>query len=298
MKLKKKIKYYFEYFLLIVLSKIFRSLPLKADLIIAKYLGKIFFIVNKKHKERAMINLKNSFPNKNERELLNICKKMYENLVKVYMEFLYIDKLSTSYIKRKIRFVGEENLINALKKNKGIIIVTGHLDNWELLGTALVKNGYPLVALYHPMRNPYSDKFFYKLRKRTGMELVSMNEYLKPSLKALNENKLLGLIADQDAGSDGVFVKFFNQWASTPKGPAVFAIKKRAPVIFLAMIREKDDSHTLYISKELPVKISGNLKEDIYYNTRLWSDELEKWVRKYPEQWFWVHRKWHTKKKD
>ncbi len=296
-KIKKKIKHFFEYILLVVLSSFVRLFPLKTSLKSAEFLGNLFYKLNEKHKLRALENLKYAFPEKSDSELDLIIRRMYVNMVKVYLEFMNLDRINDSYLNEKITIIGKENLDNALKKGRGIVAVTGHLDNWELLGTILVKSGYKLAALYHPMRNPWSDRFFYKLRAKTGMELISMYEYLKPSLSALNENKILGLISDQDAGGDGVFVKFFNRYASTSKGPAVFAVKKKSPMLFFNLIRGENDTHTLYISEELPVKITGDLQNDIYYNTKLWSDMLEKWVRKYPEQWFWVHRRWQTKYK-
>ena len=113
----------------------------------------------------------------------------------------------------------------------------------------------------------------------------------------LHQNHILALIADQDVGGAGIFIDFFNRPASTAKGPAFFAIKTEAPALFFTLIRDEKDCHTLYISKPFKIKKTGNMVKDVYYNTKLWSDELEKWIRKYPEQWFWVHRKWHTKPK-
>jgi len=229
-------------------------------------------------------------------ELLYILREVYINLCKVYIEFLYLPLLRKSYFKKNVSVKGVENLDKALKKKKGIIAVTGHIDNWELLGAIMIQTGYPLDALYHPMRNPYSDRFINRIREKAGIGLIDMNRALRPCLKALKKNHLLGLIADQDAGRDGVFVDFFKRPASTAIGPAFFSIKTRAPMLLFTLIREKDDTHTLHISKELKVRVTGNTEKDIYYNTKLWSDEFEKWVRKYPAQWFWVHRKWHTKK--
>lgn len=297
MKKKKFIKYFIEYFILILLTAILRLIPLTVNLKWAKIIGRFLFLLNKRHRLRAIDNLYHAFPEKKEEEILKICQDVYINMVKVYMEFLFLPYLNDKYLQMKTRIIGRENLEKALALNKGIVSVTSHLDNWELVGTILVHHGFPVDAIYHPMKNPYSDKFIYNIRKKTGMQLISMNNSLKPSLKALAENHLLGLIADQDAGGDGVFINFFGRPASTAKGPAFFAVKTGAPMLFFTMLRDNNDSHSLYISSSLPVKITGDLKNDIYYNTKLWSDELEKWVRKYPEQWFWLHRRWHSRPK-
>jgi len=297
MKIKKIIKNHIEYFFLFYLVKFFNLFPLRIALKIAEYIGRLLFHLDKKHRQRALDNLTFAFSEKSYSEIKDICRKVYINSAKIFMEFIFLPKIDKDFVKRNVKIVGEENLKKGLKLNKGIIGITGHIGNWELLGAILVKSGYGLSAVYHPMRNPLSDKLFYQLRYESGMELISMKNSLKGSIKALKENRILGLIADQDAGGSGVFVNFFNRPASTAKGPAVFAIKTGAPMIIFTLIREKGDRFTLYIDEPLKVRRSGNLEDDILYNTKLWSDELEKWVRKYPEQWFWVHRKWHTKPK-
>ena len=297
MKLKKRIKFYFEYFFLFSFTFIVRLFPLKINLLFAKGSGGILYYFDKKHRQRAMDNLTRAFPEKKEDELVGILKNVYINLCKNYIEFLYIPLLNKKYYRKKIRVEGKENLDRALKQNKGIVAASSHLGNWELMGAVMIKNNYHLDALYHPMRNPYTDNFINRLREKAGMKLISMENSIRGSLRSLKQNHVLGMIADQDAGGDGVFVDFFKRPASTAVGPALFAARTGAPMLFFALIREKNDDHTLHITGPLDVKITNDRKKNIYNNTKLWSDELEKWVRKYPEQWFWVHRKWHSRPK-
>ncbi len=297
MKFKKLLKYYFEYFFLLIITSILRLLPLRVNLLLARWLGVVFFILNKKHRLRAFNNLKQAFPLKSDKELINILKMVYINLCKVYVEFLYLPYINKKYLKNKVKIIGKDNLNKALKLNKGIIGVTSHMGNWELLGAIVTKSDYKLDVVYHSMRNPYSDRFINKIRKQAGIGLINMNKALRASLKSLKVNHILGLIADQDAGRDGVFIDFFNRPASTFKGPAFFALKTNAPMILFTLVREKNDRHTLYISPPLKLKRTGDFEKDIYYNTKLWSDELQKWISKYPQQWFWVHRRWQTSKK-
>ena len=297
MRRKKIIKHYFEYLFLVFFTFIIRIFPLKINLFFASNFGRILFYINKKHRIVALDNLKNAFPEKNDTELIRILKKVYINLSKTGVEFLSLPVLGKRYFKDNIIIKGRDNLDKALKLNKGIVAITSHLGNWELLSAIMMKNGYHSAAIYHPLKNPLSDRFINRIREKTGMKLISFRKAFLPSVRYLKQNHLLGLIADQDAGKDGVFINFFNRLASTAKGPAIFAVKTRAPVILFTLIRENNDHHTLHISKPFDIKITDNMKKDIYYNTKLWSDELEKWVRKYPEQWFWVHRRWYSRPK-
>ncbi|MDD5067768.1 MAG: lysophospholipid acyltransferase family protein [bacterium] len=291
----KKIRFLLEYFFLMVFTYFFRLFPLSFNLWLARGIGLLLFRVNKTHRNRALENLRFSYPGKPEPELYNIARKTYVNLSKVFMEFLVMPGLNGKYYGTRVKLIGRENLDRALRQKKGIVAISGHLDNWELLGAILVRSGYHLDAVYHPMKNPFSDRFFNRIREKTGIKLISMDNPLRPSLRALKENHMLGLIADQDAGSDSVFVPFFNRLAPTYKGPALFSIKTGAPMILITLVRDEKDNHTMYISEPLNVKVTGDLKQDLYYNTKLWSDELEKWIKKYPEQWYWVHRRWHSR---
>ncbi len=292
--LQKKIQYLIEFFFLFYLYQIARLMSYKFIVQTGRILGFIVSFFAPGLRRRVLNNLKGSKLEMNKKQAIKFYRRVLVNLGMAFMEFFYLPRIDEKFLKKYIKFSGKEELDKALEKRKGIIIVTGHNDNWELLGAILVKSGYKLAALYHPLRNPYSDKLFYKIRSKAGIELISMKNYLIPSFKALKENKLLGLIADQDAGDDGIFVDFMGKPASTSKGPAAFALKTKAPMVFLLLVRERKFYHRLYV-KQLQIKETGDYKKDVYINTKLWSDELEKWVLKYPEQWMWTHRKWHTK---
>jgi KDO2-lipid IV(A) lauroyltransferase len=294
-KLRKPVKYRAEYCLLAVMTLVFRLLPMAPARRCALLLGRLIFLVDKKHRQRAMVNLQKAFPRKDFRSLSRLLRRVYSHLAGVYVEFLKIPGLKEKYFKRKIKFQGLEHLNRALAGGKGVVAVTGHLGNWELLGAVLARLGYPLDAVYHPMRNPLSDRLINSIRRKAGISLISMKNSLRGCVRSLRENHILGLIADQDAGRDGVFVRFFNRPASTAAGPAYFALSTGAPFLFFTLVRGKGGGYTLHVSPPLKVRSTGNREQDIRQNTRLWSDELESWVRKYPGQWFWVHRRWHTK---
>jgi KDO2-lipid IV(A) lauroyltransferase len=294
-KLKKRIKHVFELFLLILIVNFLRIFTLKFSLFLATKLGKLLYRLNKKHRGRALHNLECSFPEKSKEECQIILRKVYINLSKTFIEMINLKRYQKKYMQKKISIVGQDHLDKALKLKKGIIGITAHLDNWELLGAILISYGYSCDAIYHPMRNKLTNKYINKLRTNMGVGLISFKNALRPCLRSLKDNHILGMISDQDAGRDGIFVDFFNRPASTVQGPAFFSIKTEAPVLFFYMVRKENDDHVLHITPPLKMKRKGDFKKNMKINTKLWSDELEKQVRKRPEQWFWVHRKWHSK---
>lgn len=292
MKSQKRFKYILEYLGLLLVFTILRSIPFGRCMEFADRLGKLLYLLNAKHRARAMDNLRNAFPEKSDWELVQILKQVYANLCRVTIEFAHLAKVGELLATQQIKVVGLDAWAKALEQKKGIIGVTGHLGNWELLGAIMVQMGYPLHALYHPMKNPYSNRFFNRLREQAGIRLINMKKASWPCLRALRQNHIIGLIADQDAGRDGVFVDFFGRPASTFKGPAIFALKTGAPMMMGNLVREPGGTYTLYLEPPFKVVNTGDFESDVRTNTELWSQRLEYWVKQYPEQWFWVHRRW------
>jgi KDO2-lipid IV(A) lauroyltransferase len=295
MKPQKRFKYILEYFGLRLVFAILRCIPFQRCMALAERLGKLLYLLNTKHRNRAMDNLRNAFPEKSEWELVQILRQVYISLCRVTIEFAHLSEVEEMLAKGQIKVKGLDAWARALEQKKGIIGVTGHLGNWELLGAIMVHLGYPLHALYHPMKNPYSDRFFNHLRERAGIRLINMKKASWPCLRALKQNHIIGLIADQDAGRDGVFVDFFGRPASTFRGPAIFALKTGAPMAMGNLIRKADGTYTLYLEPPFKVVDTGDFEADVRSNTELWSRRLEYWVSRYPEQWFWVHRRWRRR---
>lgn len=289
----KKIQHRIEYILLVFLGGFFRLLPLNFSFNLGVLLGRLACLINKKHRKIALTNLKESFPEKSDREHKEILARFYKNLGILLMEFLHVKKI----IKRmKLEIEGREYLDAALKKNKGIIALTGHFGNWELLGAIIVNLGYKLTVVYFEQRNKLTDKYINNVRNSMGIELIPKNKSAKLSLMALKQNYLLGLISDQDAGNNGVFVNFLGRPASTPRGPVLFSMKTGAPMLLLTLLRKGFCDYKFSISPPVELELTGNSEEEIRINTQKWSDLFEKKVRERPEQWFWVHRRWATKK--
>ncbi len=289
----KKILHLIEYFFLVSSGFLLRRLSLRRATATGAFLGLVLYTFDKSHRKTAYDNLRASFPEKTDEELEDIIKRLYENMGRSFTEFLYLPKLPLEKLKKVVRVKGEEYLLSALKKEKGAVIIVAHFGNWEFMGARYVEFGSSTVIAF-PQSNRLTDKVITKYRTNAGMKIIFTGNAVKEIFRAIKNKGMVGFLADQDAHREGVFVDFFGRPASTSRGPAVFALKTKAPIIMSFIVREKDNTHTVHFEPELPLVDTGDFEADVKKNTENWSVVLEKYVREYPDHWFWVHRRWKT----
>jgi KDO2-lipid IV(A) lauroyltransferase len=135
-------------------------------------------------------------------------------------------------------------------------------------------------------------------RKRMGIGIIKMGVAAKGIIKALRSNRFIAMLSDQDAGTDGTVVEFFGRPASTPKGPAAFALKMNAPIIMAFIVRESRGKQKIVLEKPIFGKNTPDKEEDIKNLTQAYTSLLENYIRKYPDHWFWPHRRWKSTTKD
>jgi KDO2-lipid IV(A) lauroyltransferase len=175
---------------------------------------------------------------------------------------------------------------------RGIIIVAGHLGNWELGGAYLAARGLDFEAVARQMENPLFDGYLSRTRRRSGMKVIYDGDAVRRVPRALRSNALVAFLMDQGAvGLASTWVPFFGRLAKTPRGPAVFALRLQAPVFFLAPLRRADGGFTLGI-EEVPVRETGDRAADVDRIVADYTAVLERWIRRTPEQYFWHHRRW------
>ena len=197
---------------------------------------------------------------------------------------------------RFVRFRNRERLDKAYEKGKGIIVLTAHFGSWELMAAALRENNCPGVTIGRRIYFKKYDDFLNRLRKSRDVEVIYRDESPRKMLKTLKKNWIVGIVADQDVDSvDGVFVNFFGQAAYTPTGPVALAKASGAVLLPVFIIRE-GSRHTIAIDEPIELRDTGDKEADLIYNTQKWSDVVESYIRRYPDQWVWMHRRWKTKK--
>lgn len=296
-------RHYLEYILLLTIGFLFRCFPLKIGLMIGRFLGRLVFAIDIEHRQIALKNIQlakglilhgDTDTEASRHSALSMVKKVYLGLGMLMAEFFYIPRVHKDYIERFITIEGKENLDSAMSQGKGVIMVFGHIGSWELNNAIYGILGYPTTAVAFQQNNRMTDRIINKYRQYHGVKVVYDDTLYQDLVAILKSGCILALVSDQDAGTRGVFVDFLGRPASTAKGPAILAMRTGAPLMISMLIRESNNMHRLIFKGPLEISNTGNFKKDVLINTKLWSDVLEDCVKAYPEQWFWLHRRWKT----
>jgi len=232
---------------------------------------------------------------KSEEELAAIARGCYRHLGKCMMEFIRLPAMSADDIRRVTHFGGREHLDSALECGRGVMLLTAHLGNWEMVGARIAAEGYRLNVIARPQRDDRLTDYIRRTREVAGMRVLDREVAVRRSLLALRRNELVGILLDQNAGDDGVFVDFFGQPASTAPGAAAFALRTGAAVLPTFGSRNADNSHAIEIGEPVPLMKTGDREQDILANTARYTKIIEEQIRRHPDQWFWLHKRWKSR---
>jgi len=263
---------------------------------LSHFIGLIFFHVDRKHQKIALSNLTNAFKNeKDNHEIRKIAKQVFKNLALILFEIGWSLTLTKKEFSKHFIVDGLSRLETAHKKGKGVLVFSAHAGNWELVPVASTRIGYQISILFRPLDFPPLNRFFLTIRSRFGANMVSTARSMRKILQNLKQGGLIGILMDQNVDwYEGVFVDFFGRRACTNKGLALLALKTRAPVIPIFLVREKT-GFRVEIGEEIPLIKTGDKIKDIEANTQQYNNAIEAFVRRYPDQWFWVHQRWKTR---
>jgi len=261
---------------------------------IATSLGKFFYRYVPIRKDVALANLKLCFPEKTDEELQIILKKSYINVATVLFEFLYFPKFTRANLSETVNLPGESRRLvaSALERGKGLVMISGHFSNWELVALAGgVLFPKPLTIIVHPFHNQAADKFANRYRSLLGNSTVPMANSIRASLSQLSSNGIIALLADQSAAKESAPALFFGIDVPTFQGPASFALRTHAAVQVGFVIRKDDGTYYLDL-REIDY---GDLRDDSEKNVRELTQRhvsaLEEYIRRYPENWLWFHKR-------
>jgi len=234
-----------------------------------------------------------AFPGLSEKGVKRVARAAYEHLGRASIEAAILPTLGPGAVLDL--FDGAENfeaVEAAMRLKRGLIFVTGHLGNWELAGAYVAARGIPLDAIARRMKNPLFDEYLTDTRSRIGMHVVHDAEAVRRTPRSLRDGRAVAFLADQGVlGLASTFVPFFGRPAKTPRGPAVFALRLDVPVVFGVALRQPSGKYRL-VFEPVAVENTGDRDRDVDAIVARYTATLERWVRRYPEQYFWHHRRW------
>ena len=294
--MKFKIRRYLLYYLARAAAFFVFLLPFKAGLYVAEKLGYLAYYILGKYRNIALANLKMALgAEKTDSELKIIARNLFGNLAKNGFELIQFPKINKKNIDSFVTLRNKEVLEEAYKKGRGVIILTAHFGSWELMAATLRLKGYPGVTVGRRIYFDKYDKWLNDLRKIHDVHVVYRDESPRKILKILKDNWIVGIVADQDVDAvDGVFVDFFGKKAYTPVGPVLIAKISGAVIVPTFIIRE-GAHHTLAFEQPVELIDTGDKEKDAAVNTQRWSNIVESYIRRYPDQWVWIHKRWKTR---
>ncbi|HVT38073.1 MAG TPA: lysophospholipid acyltransferase family protein [Gemmatimonadaceae bacterium] len=234
-----------------------------------------------------------AFPELGPEDIGRIARESYTNLGRVALEAILWSRGGPSAVLDAFGpSPGWDIVERAHARGRGLIIVSGHLGNWELSGAYIAARGVPLHAIARGMANPLSDAFFRRTREHLGMHIMHDQDAVRRVPRVLRDGHAVGILLDQaTVGLASTFVPFFGRPAKTPRGAAVFALRFDAPIVYGQAVRLGDGRYE-WVAEEIALSRSDDRERDTDAITARVSEALERMVRRYPGQYFWQHRRW------
>ncbi len=259
-------------------------------------LGWLFGSVLRVRRRVVDENLARAFPDADPAWRRRVGAASYRHLGREAVAMFRLAGTSPERVRAVTEVEGLEELRETLAGGKGVVMVTGHLGNWEMGGAAVAARGVPVDAVVQLQRNQRFDEDLRRARERLGMHVMSKQSAPRAVLKSLRDGHLVALVADQNVLRGAVFVDFFGIPAASARGPAVFALRTGAPLWVGAALRVSGGTRRYRIViRPVTVEPTGDQEEDVRRMTRACLAVLEEWIREAPEQYFWLHKRWKTR---
>jgi KDO2-lipid IV(A) lauroyltransferase len=271
-------------------------LPPAVGLTVGRRLGDLLWWILPGRRRRALDNIRLSLGrDMTPREVERLGRRSFQHLGMNLIEACRYFLRPTEVMLSQVHVEGVEHLRSAAAQGRGVLVLTAHYGNWELLAAAHGLTGLPLSIVIRPLDHPILDELAARFRRRSGAELIVKHQAVREVLQALRRGRMVGILLDQNATrAEGVFVPFFGVAASTSKGLAVLALRTDAPVVPVFLRRTPDGRHCMDVSPPLPPPAGG----DVLAYTALFNRVIEAAIRRAPEQWLWMHARWRTRPRE
>lgn len=296
MKSLRIIPFFFVFCLVYLFYLPFRFLPYLACLSYGRWITRSLFPIAKKHRKIAADNLKYAFPEKSNEEIEILIKKHFEHLGVLLGHTLWAPRMTQKWLDKYLEYDAQSlEIENKTKEEKvGVVLISGHLGTWEIL-VQFMGIRMKGAGLYKKVRNPFVDRLLFNMRSKNGMVLVAVEDSAK-AIRLLKQGYWIGFGSDQNAGKAGIFVPFLNRPASTFTGPVLMAMMTGSKMLYYSVLAGENGKVIVRV-KDLGFvdkKKFENRDDALLYYTEQWTKALQEEIKLFPEQYFWVHRRWRT----
>jgi len=284
-----------QYTILKMISRIICLFPYRFVLKLGKALGHVYYYAAAKQRCRALQQIKESLA-LSDSEAETIIRSLFIKLGQTFAEVMYMPALTKESIRQHVAIENIEYLQDAVQQAKGVVFLTAHVGNWEWLGARLAMEGFPMTSVIKRQPNDQHTQILNEYRQMVGIEIFARGTTeLIGAAKALKQGKVLGFLADQDAGPNGVFLEFLGKKASTPSGPAVFARKFKCPIIPTFIVRRPEGGHRIIVHPPVTIQEMATEAETIRHMTQNLASITEDFIKQYPDEWLWFQKRWNTR---
>lgn len=286
-----------EFHAILLMVKLLGSLPRWAARMLGARIGWLAWYSLGRLRRVGLINLQVAFPEMSLEQRKSVLRSMYRHLGWQLAEFCKMSRYTAAEASRFIRYDGLENYLAAQKRGRGVLVLTGHLGAWELSSFYHSLMGHPMGMVIRRLDNPKVDQLVNGIRCKHGNRVLHKDDFARGLLGAMRAGETVGILMDTNmTPPQGVFAPFFGAQACTASGLARVAFKTDATVVPGFLLWHADErQYVLHFGAALDLVRTGDAEQDIIANTALFTRVLEEWVRRYPDQWLWVHRRWKTR---
>jgi KDO2-lipid IV(A) lauroyltransferase len=274
-----------------------RLLPRRVARAVGAAIGAIAFRALGRLRRVGIRNLELAFPEMTAADREATLRSEYRNLGFLLAEFCKMPEYTAAEASRFIRYEGLENYLAARDRGKGVLVLTGHLGAWELSSFYHSLMGMPMGMVIRRLDNPLVDAFVNRIRCLHGNRVIHKDDFARGLIASMRAGETVGILMDTNmTPPQGVFVPFFGVPACTASGMARIAAKTGAAVVPGFLLWEQSEQrYVLHFGEEIQVICTGDAEQDALANTASFTAAIEKYIRRYPEQWLWLHRRWKTR---
>ena len=267
------------------------AVPRRCALMVSGWTGAVAYLAARGSRRLTLDNLTLAYGDeKSSRQIRQLGRSVFRELGRNVVDVARMPRVTAENVDDLVRADGLSYLESAYGEGRGVVAVSAHLGNFELMGTYLALKGYAVTVVAAPLYDARLDALLVRNRMRGGLNVVSRDRAATAVFRALKKGHVVGLLVDQDTRGTGITVPFFGWPARTPTGPAVLAYRSGAPIVPMAIHRLPNDTHLVTVRP--PIRPAGGNPDDVERTTCEYTAELERFIRRAPAQWVWLHDRW------